>query len=182
MTKLTERASDTANGLLSKVSGRTGIELACERATTDAALFQLTFDRTDAGSLDEGLHLAMDGRIAEAALLPGVTLSPGSLIEHAFAERAAFTFQFFDLWNQTDCPKHRSSPSRCMIASAGPKRRIELHTDCGPIGALPDRWSSTGARCRICTEPGSSCRSNFRQCARGCQARTACRIQGRGCA
>jgi hypothetical protein len=67
--------------------------LICERATTDAALFQLTFDRTDAGSLDERLHPAMEGRIAEAALLPAVTLSPGSLIEHAFAERAAFTFQ-----------------------------------------------------------------------------------------
>jgi hypothetical protein len=104
--KLTERANDAANGLLSKASGRTGIEVVYERATTDAALFQLTFDRTDAGSLGEGLRLAMEGRIAEAALLPGVTLSPGSLIEHAFAERAAFTFQFFDLWKWTDAVEY----------------------------------------------------------------------------
>jgi hypothetical protein len=100
--KLTERANDAANGLLSKASGKTGIELLHERAAKDAALFHLTFDLTNAAALDEPLRLAMEGRIAEAALRPGVTLAPGSLIEHAFTERAAFTFQFFDLWKWTD--------------------------------------------------------------------------------
>ena len=104
--KLVERANDAANGLLSKASGNTGIEFIHERVTTDAALFQLTFDRTDAGAFEKSLHLAMEGRIAEAALLPGVRLSPGSLIEHAFTERAAFTFQFFDLWKWTDAVEY----------------------------------------------------------------------------
>lgn len=100
--KLTDRANDAVNDLLSKASGKTGIELLHERAKTDASLFQLTFDLTDAVALGEPLRLAMEGRIAEAALRPGVTLAPGSLIEHAFTERAAFTFQFFDLWKWTD--------------------------------------------------------------------------------
>jgi hypothetical protein len=95
---LTDAANKSVNDLLSKASGKTGIELVHERATTDTVLFELTFDLADQAQAEKAIRLALQGRIAQAAVAPGVTLAPGSLMEHEFRRRTAFTFQFFDLW------------------------------------------------------------------------------------
>lgn len=95
---LTDAANKSVNDLLSKASGKTGIELVHEQATTDTVLFQLTFDLSNQAQAEDAIRLALQGRIAQAAVAPGVTLAPGSLMEHEFRRRTAFTFQFFDLW------------------------------------------------------------------------------------
>lgn len=95
---LTDDANKSVNDLLSKVSGKTGIELVHERATTDTVLFELTFDLSGQAQAENAIQLALQGHIAQAAVAPGVRLAPGSLMEHEFRRRTAFTFQFFDLW------------------------------------------------------------------------------------
>ncbi|HXS95061.1 MAG TPA: hypothetical protein VN736_10680 [Candidatus Limnocylindrales bacterium] len=100
--KLTERANDAIRDLTNKTSGKAGLELIHETATTDTALFQLTFDLQAPNVIDGAIRLAMEGRIADAAVFPGVALAPGCLIEHSFHQRTALTFEFFDLWRWTD--------------------------------------------------------------------------------
>lgn len=96
--KLVDAANGSVNALLGKASGKVGLELLHERATTNTALFQLTFDLSDQVSAEGAIRLALQGRIAEAATVPGVAMAPGSLMEREFRRRTAFTFQFFDLW------------------------------------------------------------------------------------
>jgi hypothetical protein len=92
--KLTSVINDRVNGLLKTPNGTTELQLLHERVTTDTALFQLIFTK---GISDAAVRLALQGDIAAAVRQPGVTIEPGSLIEHSFIKRATIGLQVFDL-------------------------------------------------------------------------------------
>jgi hypothetical protein len=94
------------NDLLKQGDGqKIELQLMHERITTDTALFQYSFD-FNADPSAAGFDSAMKGDYVTAIGLPGVTLAPGSFVEHAFIRRSSLALQFFGLWKFTSVTEY----------------------------------------------------------------------------
>ena len=103
---LTSRINSGINDLLKKAPDIVQLQLLQERATSDTALFRLHFDFATPAAAQQAIARALAGDIAGAVTQPGVTVDPGSFLEHEFLRRTSFGFQFFDLWKYRDAVEY----------------------------------------------------------------------------
>ena len=103
---LTSRINSGINDLLQKTPDIVQLWLLQERATSNTALFRLHFDLSAPAAAQQAIGRALAGDIAGAVTQPGVTVDPGSFLEHEFLRRTSFGFQFFDLWKYRDAVEY----------------------------------------------------------------------------